>query len=129
MLSNSRSLAQMSLVLRNEVPSDVAIGDAAPGGLTWLGMLGYLILLCISFKATRWGLKHLTKIIKLGHPEPPVEEDFTPSSALSLEGLGRSRFQHQDAVNLAPFVTRRRAAVWDRLRANSEHSQDILVLD
>ena len=108
-----------------------ALGTGDPPQVrTWPEVLAYLALLWISFRSTRWILKQIAKLRSAWRPDPPVEEDFIPCSGLSLAGLGMSRFQHQEAVNLATFVTRRRAAVWERLRANSDREDnDILVLD
>ena len=69
-----------------------------------------------------------------GHGEPADHRsqqfrNFTPSSALSLGGLGMPRLEHQEAVQLATFVTRRRRAYWDNFRAGRSERHPCLGLE
>jgi hypothetical protein len=100
----------MTDIILYQAPGPIDPANLAPTERSWLSWGYYLLLLWVSFIATRWILRCVVPTQHVTKADPQVEDDFTPSSSLSLGVLHMSRFPNQEAVNLATFVTRRAEA-------------------
>ena len=100
----------MTDIILYQAPGSIDPANLAPTERSWLSWGYYLLLLWVSFIATRWILRCIVPTQHVTKADPQVEDDFTLLEFVIRRPSHVTVFPNQEAVNLATFVARRAEA-------------------